>query len=102
MRVFSIEQRYEKLAVAQRKLERIILDITLHYRKRNTWIRQETGVRDIVNIIRMAKHRWTGHIARLSKNQSTIRATEWTSRDWTGKHDGEMISPDRLDMHGQD
>ena len=28
MRVMGIEQRYEKLAVAQRKLERIILDIT--------------------------------------------------------------------------
>lgn len=87
MRVFGIDQRYEKLAVAQRKLERIILDITLRYRKRNTWIRQETGVSDIVNIVRMAKHRWTEHMARLSENRSTIRATEWTARDLIGKHD---------------
>ena len=98
----GIGQRYEKLAVAQRKLERIILDITLRYQKRNTWIRQETGVSDIVNIISIAKHRWIGHKARLSENRSTIRATEWTARDWIGKHDGEMISPDSLDQHGQD
>ena len=98
----GIGQRYEKLAVAQRKLERIILDIILRYRKRNIWIRQETGVSDTVNIIRMAKHRSTAHIARLAENRSTILATEWTARDWIGKHDGEMISPDSLDQHGQD
>ncbi|CAH3181942.1 unnamed protein product, partial [Porites lobata] len=50
----------EKLAVAQCKM----LGITLRDRKRNTWIRQETGVSDIINAIRNAKHRWAGHIAR--------------------------------------
>lgn len=75
----------ETLAVAQRKMERIILNITLRDRMQNTWIRQETGVSDIVNAIRMAKHRWAGHIARLSDNRWTIRATEWTPRDWTRK-----------------
>ena len=72
-------------AVAQRKMERIMLGITLHDRKRNTWIRQETGLSDIFNVIRMTKHRWTGHIAQLSDNRWTIRATEWTQRDWTRK-----------------
>ncbi|KAK2552366.1 hypothetical protein P5673_026446 [Acropora cervicornis] len=75
VRVMGIKQRYEKLAVAQRKLERIILDITVRYRKRHTWIRQETGVSNIVNIIRVAKHRWTGHIARLSERLD--RKTRW-------------------------
>ena len=55
----------EKLAVAQCKMERIMLGIILRDRKRNTWIRQETGVSDIINAIRNAKHRWVGHIARL-------------------------------------
>lgn len=41
-----------KLAVAQRKMERIMLNITLRDRKQNTWIRHETGVSDIVNAIR--------------------------------------------------
>ena len=41
-----------------------MLGIILRDRKRNTWIRQETG--DIINAIRKVKHRWAGHIARLS------------------------------------
>ena len=32
------------LSVAQRKMERIMLGITLHDHKRNTWIRHQTGV----------------------------------------------------------
>ena len=44
-----------------------------------------TGVRDIIHPIRKAKHRWAGNIARLSDNRWTIRATEWTPRDWTRK-----------------
>ena len=53
--------------------------------KLDTWIRQETGVRDIINAIRKEKHRWAGNIARLSDNPWTIRATEWIPRDWTRK-----------------
>ena len=60
----------DTLAVAQRKMERIMLGITLRDRKRNTWIRQETGVSDIINAIRKAKHRWAGQIARPSEQQS--------------------------------
>ena len=47
----------DTLAVAQRKMQRIMLGITFRDRKRNTWIRQETGVSDIINAIRKAKHR---------------------------------------------
>ena len=75
----------EKLAVAQRKMERIMLGITLRDRKRNTWTRQETGVSHITKTIRKAKHRWAGHIALLFDNRWTIRATEWTPRFWTRK-----------------
>ena len=66
----------DELAVAQRKMEHIMLGITLRGRKRNSWIRQETSVSDIINAIRKAKHRWAGHISRLSDNRWTIRATE--------------------------
>ena len=62
-------------------MERIMLGITLRDRKQNTWIRQETGVSDIINAIREAKHKWAGHIARLPDNRWIIRAIEWTSRD---------------------
>ena len=49
----------EKLAVAQRKMERIMLGISPRDRKRNTWIHQETGVSDIVNAIRLARSQST-------------------------------------------
>ena len=39
----------------------------------------------LINAIRKARHRWAGNIARLSDNRWTIRATEWTPRDWTRK-----------------
>ena len=42
----------EKLSVNQCKMERIMLGIILRNRKRNTWIRQHTGIEDIVPLIR--------------------------------------------------
>ena len=56
--------------------------------KLDTWIRQETGVRDIIKAhqrYQERKARWAGNIARLSDNRWTIRATEWIPRDWTRK-----------------
>lgn len=66
----------DKLAVTQRKVEPIILGITLQDQKQNTWICQETGVSDIINAIREAKRRCAGHIAWLFDNHWTIRATD--------------------------
>ena len=71
-----------KLAVAQRKMERIMLGITLKDKKRNTWIRQQTGVTDIITTFRSSKHRWAGHVARFQDNRWTLRVTEWTPRQW--------------------
>ena len=65
----------DALAVAQRKMERIMLGITLRDQRHNTWIRQQTGVTDIIDHIRQSKHRWAGHVARLQDNRWTIRAT---------------------------
>ena len=75
----------DKLAVAQHKMDCIVLGITLRDQKWNTWIHQETGVSNIINAIRKVKHRWAGQIAQLSDNRGTIRATEWTKRDWIRK-----------------
>ena len=97
----------DKLAVAQRKMERIMLGITLRDRKRNTWVRQETGVRDIINAIRRAKHRWVGHINRLSDNcgpseQQSAPQEIGPENRVVQKQYGETISPDRSDTYGQD
>ena len=43
----------ELLSVAQRKMERIMLGITLRDHIRNTWIRHQTGVNDIIDVIKM-------------------------------------------------
>ena len=72
----------DALAVAQRKMKRIILGITLRDQRHNTWIRQQTGVTDITDHIRQSKHRWAGHVARLQDNRWTIRATSWVPRRW--------------------
>ena len=39
-------------SVAQRKMERIMLGITLRDHKRNTWIRHETGVNNVMTLSR--------------------------------------------------
>ena len=73
----------EILAVAQRKMERIMLGISLRDHIPNAQIRHQSGVTDIIDAIRTAKHRWAGHVTRLRDNRWTIRATEWTPRQWT-------------------
>ena len=72
----------ELLSVAQCKMERIMLGITLRDHKRNTWIRHQTGVNDIKDVIKKGIHGWAGHIARFKDNRWTKRVTEWTPREW--------------------
>ena len=47
----------ELLAVTQRRMERIMLGITLQDRRTNIWIRQQNGVTDINAAIKTSKHR---------------------------------------------
>ena len=73
----------ELLSVAQRKMERIMLGITVRDHKRNTWIRHQTGVNDIIDVIKKGIHGWAGHITRFNDNRWTKRVTVWTPREWT-------------------
>ena len=75
----------DKLAVAQRKIKRIMLGITLRNQKCSNWITQQMGVADIIERIRKTKHRWAGHVARLIDNRWTIKTTEWTPRNYSRK-----------------
>jgi len=68
----------DKIAAAQRTIERIMLGIILRDRTPRNW-RKRYHQRCT------AKHRWTGHIARLSDKRWTIRALEWTPRNCTRK-----------------
>ena len=71
----------EPLSVPQRRMERIMLAITLRDHKRNTWIQHQTGVNDI-DVIKTGIHGWAGHIARFKDDRWAKRATEWTPREW--------------------
>ena len=65
----------EMIAVTQRKMEHIMLGISLRDQKRYTWMRQHTETEDIVTASRWNKHRWEGHVARSVDNSWTTRAT---------------------------
>ena len=97
----------ELLSVAQRKMERIKLGITLRDHKRNTWIRHQTCVNDIIYVVKKGIHGWAGHIARFNDNRWTKRVTEWTTGEWTRrgedlKQDGETIVSATWVLRGQE
>ena len=48
-------------------------------RHRSTWIRAETGVKDIVHVLLKKKWSWAGHIARMNDNRWTKRIIDWSS-----------------------
>ena len=55
------------LSVAQHKMERIMLGITLRDHKCNTWIRHQTDVNDIIDVIKKGIQGWAGHMVRLKR-----------------------------------
>ncbi len=65
-RVLTIQAK-NKLAAAQTKMERSILNIPYRERKTNIWIRQKTKVIDVTEQIRRHKWTWAGHISRLPR-----------------------------------
>ena len=72
----------ELMSVVQRKMERIMVGISLRDQKCKTWIRQHTGTEDIVTTIRRNRYRWTGHVERFTDNRWIIKATEWSLKPW--------------------
>ena len=59
----------ELLSVAHCKIERFMFGFTLRDHKRNTWIRHQTGVNDIIDI-KKGILGWAGHIARFKDNRT--------------------------------
>ena len=53
-----------KLAAAQRNMERSMIGITMRDRKTNEWIREKTKVQDILKTIKLGKWTWARHVAR--------------------------------------
>lgn len=67
----------ERLRVTQRSMERAMVGTTRRDRKTNMWLRQQTGVQDIVCKVKKLKWQWAGHIARTTDDRWTKIVTEW-------------------------
>lgn len=67
----------ERLRVTQRSMERAMVGTSRRDRKTNVWLRQQTGVEDIVCRMKKLKWQWAGHIARSTDNRWTKIVTEW-------------------------
>ena len=62
-------QAKNKLAAAQTKMERSMLNITYRDRKTNVWVREKTKeVTDVIEQVRRRKWTWAGHVSRIRDN----------------------------------
>ena len=50
----------EKLVTTQRKMERIMIGVTVKDRKSMNWVWKQSGVTYIIRSIRESSHRWAG------------------------------------------
>ena len=71
----------DRLGTTQRSMERAMIGITKRDHKTNKWVRQQTGVQDILERIKQLKWQWAGHLARIPDNRWTKAVTEWIPLD---------------------
>ena len=74
------KQTINKLRIAQRAMERKILDLKLKDKIPCSEIRKRTKIIDIIEYILKQKWKWAGRIAILKDNRWTKRCTEWQPR----------------------
>ena len=70
-----------KIRVAQRNMERVMLGLYLRDRVPNTEVRRRSGVTDAITRITSLKWNWAGHLARANDGRWTRKITEWRPRD---------------------
>ena len=75
------KQAQNKLAAAQTKMERSMLNITYKDRRTNIWVRERPKLIDIIYTVRKMKWSWAGHINRLNDDRWTSRVTTWRPYD---------------------
>uniref|UniRef100_A0A914UKL9 Reverse transcriptase domain-containing protein n=1 Tax=Plectus sambesii TaxID=2011161 RepID=A0A914UKL9_9BILA len=67
---WSLTKREEnRLAVAQRRMERIMAGISLREQKTNDWLCKLTRLSDVVRLYRQRKWRWAQRIARMNEDR---------------------------------
>ena len=67
--------------VAQKGMKRCMLEISKRDRNRNTIIRAQTKVSDIIVRVKKLKWDWAGHIARRQDGRWTKEILNWYPRD---------------------
>ena len=77
------KQMRSKIASAQRSMERNMLGITWQDYKTNEWVRSQTKLTDITEVILRKKWTWAGHVARMKDSRWTYEVTNW--KPWLGK-----------------
>ena len=71
----------DRLKTTQRSMERAMIGVTKRDHRTNEWVRQQTGVQDIIVRIKQLKWQWAGHVARITDNRWTRAVTEWLPLD---------------------
>ena len=59
------------------------MGVTYQDRMKNTWIREQTQLEDIMTNIKRGKWKWAGHLARRLDGRWTKAITEWYPRGST-------------------
>src|SRR5271156_890572 len=71
-----IKRMQERLRITQRSMERAMVGTTRRDRKINVWLRQQTGVQDIVCRMKKLKWQWAKHTVRTTDHRWTKIVTE--------------------------
>jgi endonuclease/exonuclease/phosphatase family metal-dependent hydrolase len=71
----------DRLKTTQRSMERAMIGVSKRDHRTNEWVRQQTGVQDIIVRIKQLKWQWAGHVARITDNRWTRSVTEWLPLD---------------------
>src|SRR5271156_1332 len=59
----------DRLKITQRSMERAMIGITKRGHRINEWVRQQTGVQNIIVRIQQLKRQCAGHVARICDNR---------------------------------
>ena len=91
-----------KFRTAQRAHERILLGITWRDKKTATWIRKQTGLKDIQEVIKTKKWNWAGHLQRITDDRWTKLITEWVPLERRRSRGRQRVRwRDELDQHNR-
>jgi len=80
----TIQSDRRRLAVAQRRMERTSLGITIQDRKTTRWIHDRSEFRDAVTEATKRKWKWAEQIVKAGDNRWTRRLLEWQPRGTGG------------------